>query len=141
MVTLLRLLAKLRDTLKSRVEMLRDEKILNRKLRNTLDTLKDDIQNNSERIKELEENARQALNKDQQVLKHPEIQLTQEATTSFDSQLEAYVKAKREKYEEHLVNRKAQEMRSLKKTQQKPDQAKIQKRSERFKRSKVNPVK
>ena len=129
--------------------MLRDEKILNRKLRNTIDTLKDDIQNKSKRIKEY---ARQALNKDQQALKppeiqltqalkHPEIQLTQEATPSFDSQLEAYVKAKRGKYEEHLVNRKDEEMHSLKKTQQKPDQAKIQKRNKRFKRNKVNPVK
>ena len=129
------------DTLNSHVEMLRDEKILNRKLRNTLDTLKDDIQNKSKRIKELEENAREPLNKDQQALKHPEIQLTREAAPSFDSQLEACVKAKREKYEEHLVKCKAQEMRSQKKTQQKSDQANIQKRNERFKRNKVNPVK
>ena len=94
------------------MEMLRDEKILYRMLRNTINTLKDDIQNKSKRIKELEENVRQTLNKDQQAVKPPEIQLTEETTPCFDSQLEAYVKAKREKYEEHLLNRKVEKMHS-----------------------------
>ena len=109
---LVEVIGKMADTLNSHMEMLRDEKILNRMLRNTINTLKDDIQNKSKRIKELEENIRQTLNKDQQAVKPPEIQLTEETTPCFDSQLEAYVKAKREKYEEHLMNRKVEKMHS-----------------------------
>ena len=139
--SLVEVIGKMADTLNSHMEMLRDQKILNRMLRNTIDTLKDDIQNKSLRIKELEENVRQALKKDQQALKPLEIQLTQEATPSFNYQLEAYVKAKREKYEEHLMNRKTEEMHFLKKTQRKTDLAKIQKRNKRINRNKVNSVK
>ena len=66
----------------------------------------------------------QGSNKDQQVCEPPEIKQTQ-VTPSFASQLEDYVKAKREKYEEHLVKCKPEEMHSLKKSQQKPDKGKL----------------
>ena len=163
------------DTLSGQVEMLRDEKILNRMLRNTIDVLKDDIGDKATRIKELEtilesmskpshdnvntnfksqppsqENAQKAYkaqqensqkaHKDQQACEPPEIEQTQ-VTPSFASQLEDYVKAKREKYEEHLVKCKAEEMHSLKRSQQIPDKGKIHKKNKTNKQNKVTPEK
>ena len=66
----------------------------------------------------------------------PETQETQ-TTRSFESQLQAYVKAKREKYEEHLVKSKAEAMHSLKKPQEK-EQGKNQNRKKGSKQNKGN---
>ena len=77
---------------------------------------------------------------DQQAWEPPEIEQTQ-VTPSFESQLEDYVKTKREKYEEHLVKCKAEEMHSLKRSQQKTDKEKIQKRTKKNKQNKVTPKK
>ena len=52
--SLVEVIGKMADTLSGQVEMLRDEKILNRMLRNTIDVLKDDIGDKATRIKELE---------------------------------------------------------------------------------------
>ena len=173
--SLVEVIGKMADTLSGQVEMLRDEKILNRMLRNTIDVLKDDIGDKATRIKELEtilesmskpshdnvntnfksqqpsqENAQKAYkvqqensqkaHKDQQACEPPEIEQTQ-VTPSFASQLEDYVKAKREKYEEHLVKCKAEEMHSLKRSQQIPDKGKIHKKNKRNKQNKVTPEK
>ena len=173
--SLMEVIGKMADTISSQVEMLRDEKILNRMRRNTIDILKDDIADKATRIKELEtilesmskpshdnvntnsksqqcsqENAQKAYkaqqenfqkaHKDQQVCEPPEIEQTQ-VTPSFASQLEDYVKSKREKYEEHLVKCKAEEMHSLKRSQQKPDKGKIHKKNKRNKQNKVTPEK
>ena len=47
-------IGRIADTLSGQVEMLRDEKILNRMLRNIIDVFKDDIGDKATRIKELE---------------------------------------------------------------------------------------
>ena len=146
---LVEVIGKMADTLNRHAEMLRDEKSLNAMLRDTIDTLKGEVLEKSLRIKELEESVRQALGKDQQALEppegrqmqalnHPESQRSKEPeptpTPSFDAQLGAYIQSKREKYEELLVKRKADEMHSLNKLQQqKPEQASMQKRNKRIK--------
>ena len=152
--------------------MLRDEKILNRMLRNTIQILRDDNGYKATRIKELEtiigfmekpsqveiktnlrsqqrplENAQEICTLSPQensqeactfqpAPQPPETQVTQ-ITPSFESQLEAYVKAKREKYEEHLVKCKAEAMHSLKKPQGK-ERGKNQSRKKANKQNKGN---
>ena len=162
-------MGKMVDTLNNHIEMLRDEKILNRMLRNTTEILRDDNGYKDTRIKELETiidfmgNSSQvkvqpnlgSLGSQQRFLENtqetctspetcshqpapepPETQETQ-TTPSFESQLQTYVKAKREKYEEHLVKSKAEAMHSLKKPQEK-EQGKNQNRKKGNKQNKGN---
>ena len=168
-------MGKMADTLNNHIEMLRDEKILNRMLRNTIEILRDDHGYKDTRIKELEtiidfigkssqvkvqpnleslgsqqrslENAQETCTlspqeyspetcSHQPAPEPPETQETQ-TTPSFESQLQAYVKAKREKYEEHLVKSKAEAMHSLKKPQEK-EQGKNQNRKKGSKQNKGN---
>ena len=145
-------MGKIADTLNNHIEMLRDEKNLNRMLRNTIEILRDDNGYKATRIKELEkiigfmekpsqveiktnlrsqqrplENAKEICTLSPQdnsqeacILQpapHPLETQVIPIIPSFESQLEAYVKAKREKYKEHLVKCKAEAMHSLKKPQ------------------------
>ena len=156
------IIGKMVETVNNHIEMLRDEKILNRMLTNTIEFQKDDISSKAIKIKELEtileriskptqdhstrdhitqqrpkENTQGTCN-DQPACRSLEESQQSKKLPSFNSQLEDYVKRKREKYAEYLVKCKAEAMISLKGSQERTSQETNQKRNKGVKQNRTS---
>ena len=130
-------IGKMVETLNNHIEMLRDEKILNQMLRNTIEFQKDDFSSRAIRITVLEtilertsKPTQDNSNRNYTTQQHPKVstqstcndlparplQESQQSKElpSFNSQLEDYVKRKREKYADCLVKCKSEALFSLK---------------------------
>ena len=117
-----KIMGKMADMLNIHIEMLRDERNLTCRLRNTIDIMNDDIKHKATRIKELETNLKLTVkgsDADYHAHHTREKCSYQPATEShemdevkvapsFKSQMEAYKKTTRKRYEEHLATTQAE---------------------------------